>query len=205
MGLDPGYMPFEMTDKKGNIVGFDVDLAKEMAKAMGVKLKIVNTDYDGIIPALMTDKIDIIGTIDRTGTIISFKPDDTVFTVTQYKYDILANRLRELAFLNAGIYLTLTDKRKKKEDGSFKSEVFHSNEGLKEFVRYIDKSKESMIHDVIHIVTEKQGIPVEVAMTYNTSYNESVFSYVNDINTIEGKTHLSGFRRSLTRKSISIY
>ena len=139
------------------------------------------------------------GTIDRTGTIISFKPDDTVFTVTQYKYDILANRLRELAFLNAGIYLTLTDKREKKEDGSFKSEVFHSNEGLKEFVRYIDKSKESMIHDVIHIVTEKQGIPVEVAMTYNTSYNESVFSYVNDINTIEGGTHLSGFRRGLTR------
>ena len=139
------------------------------------------------------------GMIDRTGTIISFKPDDTVFTVTQYKYDILANRLRELAFLNAGIYLTLTDKREKKEDGSFKSEVFHSNEGLKEFVRYIDKSKESMIHDVIHIVTEKQGIPVEVAMTYNTSYNESVFSYVNDINTIEGGTHLSGFRRGLTR------
>ena len=139
------------------------------------------------------------GTIYRTGTIISFKPDDTVFTVTQYKYDILANRLRELAFLNAGIYLTLTDKREKKEDGSFKSEVFHSNEGLKEFVRYIDKSKESMIHDVIHIVTEKQGIPVEVAMTYNTSYNESVFSYVNDINTIEGGTHLSGFRRGLTR------
>ncbi|MGP1420486.1 MAG: DNA topoisomerase (ATP-hydrolyzing) subunit B [Tannerella sp.] len=139
------------------------------------------------------------GAIDRTGTIISFKPDDTVFTITEYKYDILANRLRELAFLNAGIYLTLTDKREKKEDGTFKSEVFHSNEGLKEFVRYIDKSKESMIHDVIHIVTEKQGIPVEVAMTYNTSYNESVFSYVNDINTIEGGTHLSGFRRGLTR------
>ena len=107
--------------------------------------------------------------------------------------------MRELAFLNAGIYLTLTDKREKKEDGSFKSEVFHSNEGLKEFVRYIDKSKESMSHDVIHIGTEKQGIPVEVAMTYNTSYNESVFSYVNDINTIEGGTHLSGFRRGLTR------
>lgn len=139
------------------------------------------------------------GAIDRTGTIISFKPDDTVFTITEYKYDILANRLRELAFLNAGIYLTLTDKREKKEDGTFKSEVFHSDEGLKEFVRYIDKSKESMIHDVIHIVTEKQGIPVEVAMTYNTSYNESVFSYVNDINTIEGGTHLSGFRRGLTR------
>lgn len=139
------------------------------------------------------------GTVDRTGTMISFKPDPSIFTVLEYKYDILANRLRELAFLNAGIYLTLTDKREMKDDGTYKSEVFYSHEGLKEFVRYIDKSKESMIHDVIHIITEKQGIPVEVAMTYNTSYNESVFSYVNDINTIEGGTHLSGFRRGLTR------
>lgn len=107
--------------------------------------------------------------------------------------------MRELAFLNAGITLRLTDKRVLKEDGSFKSEVFHSDEGLKEFVRYIDRSKEKLIPDVIHIVTEKQGIPVEVALTYNTSYNESVFSYVNDINTIEGGTHLAGFRRGLTR------
>ena len=107
--------------------------------------------------------------------------------------------LRELAFLNAGITLTLTDKRVQKEDGTYKSEIFHSVEGLKEFVRYIDRSKEKLIQDVIHIVTEKQGIPVEVAMTYNTSYNESVFSYVNDINTIEGGTHLAGFRRGLTR------
>ena len=98
-----------------------------------------------------------------------------------------------------GITLRLTDKRVLKEDGSFKSEVFHSDEGLKEFVRYIDRSKEKLIPDVIHIVTEKQGIPVEVALTYNTSYNESVFSYVNDINTIEGGTHLAGFRRGLTR------
>ena len=105
----------------------------------------------------------------------------------------------ELAFLNAGISLTLTDKRVIKEDGSFKSELFRSEEGLKEFVRYVDRSKESLIPDVIHIVTEKQGIPVEVAMTYNTSFNESVFSYVNDINTIEGGTHLAGFRRGLTR------
>ena len=140
-----------------------------------------------------------VGTSDRTGTTITFKPDNTVFTVTEYKYDILANRMRELAFLNAGIYLTLTDKRVVREDGTYKSEVFHSNEGLKEFVRYIDRAKEALVSDVIHIVTEKQGIPVEVAMTYNTSYNESVFSYVNDINTIEGGTHLAGFRRGLTR------
>ena len=143
--------------------------------------------------------IRITGDSDRTGTTIEFKPDASIFTVTEYKYDILANRLRELAFLNAGIRLTLTDRREVKPDGTYKSEVFYSHEGLKEFVRYIDKSKEALIHDVIHIVTEKQGIPVEVAMTYNTSYNESVFSYVNDINTIEGGTHLSGFRRGLTR------
>ncbi|MDR2918931.1 MAG: DNA topoisomerase (ATP-hydrolyzing) subunit B [Tannerella sp.] len=140
-----------------------------------------------------------VGTSERTGTTISFKPDDTIFTVTEYKYDILANRLRELAFLNAGVRLILTDKREKKEDGTYKSELFYSEEGLKEFVAYIDRNKEALISDVIHITTEKQGIPVEVAMTYNTSYNESVFSYVNDINTIEGGTHLSGFRRGLTR------
>ena len=143
--------------------------------------------------------VQVIDNTDKTGTKISFKPDGSIFTVTEYKYDILATRLRELAFLNAGITLRLTDKRVQKEDGSFKSEVFHSDEGLKEFVRYIDRSKEKLIPDVIHIVTEKQGIPVEVALTYNTSYNESVFSYVNDINTIEGGTHLAGFRRGLTR------
>ena len=143
--------------------------------------------------------VQVIDNTDKTGTTISFKPDGSIFTVTEYKYDILATRLRELAFLNAGITLRLTDKRVQKEDGSFKSEVFHSDEGLKEFVRYIDRSKKKLIPDVIHIVTEKQGIPVEVALTYNTSYNESVFSYVNDINTIEGGTHLAGFRRGLTR------
>ena len=143
--------------------------------------------------------VQVIDNTDKTGTTISFKPDGSIFTVTEYKYDILATRLRELAFLNAGITLRLTDKRVLKEDGSFKSEIFHSDEGLKEFVRYIDRSKEKLIPDVIHIGTEKQGIPVEVALTYNTSYNESVFSYVNDINTIEGGTHLAGFRRGLTR------
>ena len=143
--------------------------------------------------------VEVVGTADTTGTTISFKPDGSIFTVLEYKYEILATRLRELAFLNAGISLTLTDKRVIKEDGSFKSELFRSEEGLKECVRYVDRSKESLIPDVIHIVTEKQGIPVEVAMTYNTSFNESVFSYVNDINTIEGGTHLAGFRRGLTR------
>jgi DNA gyrase subunit B len=140
-----------------------------------------------------------VGTSDTTGTTITFQPDASIFTVTTYKYEILANRMRELAFLNAGIYLTLTDRRTVHEEGAYRKEIFHSDEGLKEFVRYVDRAKEPLINDVIHIVTEKQGIPVEVAMTYNTSYNESVFSYVNDINTIEGGTHLSGFRRGLTR------
>ncbi len=143
--------------------------------------------------------IEVIGETDVTGTTVLFKPDASIFSVTEYKYEILATRLRELAFLNAGITLSLTDKRVVKEDGNYKSEIFRSEEGLKEFVRYIDRSKEQLIPDVIHIVTEKQGIPVEVAMTYNTSFNESVFSYVNDINTIEGGTHLAGFRRGLTR------
>ena len=141
----------------------------------------------------------VTGESDVTGTPISFKPDNSIFIVTEYRYEILATRLRELSFLNAGVTLTLTDRREKKEDGTFKSEIFLSQDGLKEFVRYIDRSKEKLIADIIHIVTEKQGIPVEVAMTYNTSYNESVYSYVNDINTIEGGTHLAGFRRGLTR------
>jgi len=144
-------------------------------------------------------EIRVTGTSNRTGTTISFIPDSSIFIVTEFKYDIIANRLRELAFLNAGIQLTLTDQRMKKEDGTCKIEHFYSENGLKEFVRYIDRSKESLINDVIHIVTEKQNTPVEVAMTYNTSYNESVFSYVNDIHTIEGGTHLAGFRRGLTR------
>ncbi len=143
--------------------------------------------------------IEVTGESTQTGTRITFKPDASIFAVTEYKYEILARRLRELAFLNAGIELRLTDERVKNEDGTYKTELFLSEEGLKEFVRYVDRAKEKLIGDVIHIVTEKQGIPVEVAMTYNTSYNENVYSYVNDINTIEGGTHLSGFRRGLTR------
>ena len=140
-----------------------------------------------------------VGTTDVSGTIITFKPDDTIFTVLEYRYDILSTRLRELAFLNSGITLNITDKRVVKEDGSFKSESFYSEKGLEEFVKYIDRSKESLIDDAIHIVTEKNGVPVEIAMTYNTSYNENVFTYVNNINTIEGGTHLTGFRRGLSR------
>ncbi|MGL5546068.1 MAG: DNA topoisomerase (ATP-hydrolyzing) subunit B [Tannerellaceae bacterium] len=143
--------------------------------------------------------VEVIGETTVTGTTVTFRPDASIFTVTEYKYDILAGRLRELAYLNAGIKLTLTDKRVVKEDGSFKTETFFSEQGLQEFVRFIDATKDPLIDNVIHITTEKQGIPVEVAMTYNTSYNENVYSYVNNINTIEGGTHLAGFRRGLTR------
>ena len=140
-----------------------------------------------------------IGTSITNGTLVTFMPDNSIFIESVYKWDILANRLRELSFLNAGITLTLTDKRNLNEDGTFRSEVFHSDEGLKEFVEYIDEAREPLIDNVIHISTEKNGTPVEIAMTYNTSYNENIHSYVNNINTIEGGTHLAGFRRGLTR------
>ena len=143
--------------------------------------------------------VEIIGETEETGTTIIFRPDDSIFTVTVYDYNILANRLRDLAYLNAGITLSLTDKRTTNDAGEDRKEVFYSKEGLKEFVRYIDSNKEHLIDDVIHIATERQGVPVEVAMTYNTTYNENVYSYVNNINTIEGGTHLTGFRRGLTR------
>ncbi|MCI9284294.1 MAG: DNA gyrase subunit B, partial [Muribaculaceae bacterium] len=145
-----------------------------------------------------TSELKVVGDSDETGTTITFKPDDTIFTVTEYDYNTLAVRLRDLAFLNAGITLTLTDMRNVDENGTPRQEVFYSKEGLREFVEYIDSNKESLINDVIHLNTEKQGIPVEVALTYNTTFNENVHSFVNNINTIEGGTHLSGFRRGLT-------
>jgi DNA gyrase subunit B len=140
-----------------------------------------------------------IGISDKTGTIITFKPDDTIFLTTVYKYEILAARLRELAYLNAGIRLNLTDRREIIEDNGFKFESFYSEEGLKEFVEYLDNSREKLVDDTICINTEKNGTPVEIALHYNTSFTENIHSYVNNINTIEGGTHLTGFRRGLTR------
>ncbi len=145
-----------------------------------------------------TTELQVKGESYNTGTSITFLPDNKIFTVTIYDYNTLANRLRDLAFLNAGITLTLTDKREVNEEGEARSETFYSREGLREFVQYIDSNKESLIDDVIHLNTERQGIPVEVALTYNTTYNENVYSFVNNINTIEGGTHLTGFRRGLT-------
>ena len=151
------------------------------------------------------------GTTDRTGTIVTFYPDKTIFSSTEFHYDILSSRLRELSFLNKGIRLSIIDKRDVEENGNgdtegvsdgeihYRNESFYSEEGLKEFVRFLDVTRESIIDDVIYIETEKNEVPVEIALQYNTSFSENVHSYVNNINTIEGGTHLSGFRRGLTR------
>ena len=140
-----------------------------------------------------------VGDTDKTGTIVTFKPDPQIFQQTlEYNYDTLASRMRELAYLNKGITVHLVDKRHKKEDGSFEGETFHSEEGLSEFVRFLDGNREPLMKDVISFEGEKNGVPVEVAMVYNTSYAENLHSYVNNINTHEGGTHLSGFRRGLT-------
>src|SRR6056300_375910 len=140
-----------------------------------------------------------IGEADKRGTIVTFKPDSTIFTQTlEYSYDTLASRLRELAYLNKGITIHLVDRRATKEDGEFEGETFHSEEGLKEFIKYLDGNREPLMKNVISFEGEKNGVPVEVAMIYNTSYSENLHSYVNNINTHEGGTHLSGFRRGLT-------
>ncbi|WP_297100303.1 DNA topoisomerase (ATP-hydrolyzing) subunit B [uncultured Draconibacterium sp.] len=143
--------------------------------------------------------VQIVGETDKTGTYVTFVPDSTIFLTTEYKYEILAARLRELAFLNAGIRLRIIDERVVEEDGSFKSEEYFSEAGLKEFVEYLDTTREKLIEEVVHITTEKNDIPVEIALQYNTSFSENIHSYVNNINTIEGGTHLTGFRRGLTR------
>jgi DNA gyrase subunit B len=184
----------------GGLHGVGVSCVNALSTLMHVEVsrngKLYMQEYERGIPKFSVKEI---GTSETTGTSVTFQPDETIFSEVTYKYDILASRLRELAYLNAGITLTLTDKRVKNEDGTFKSEVFHSTEGLKEFVLYIDEAREKLIENVIHINTEKNGTPVEIAMTYNTSYNENIHSYVNNINTIEGGTHLAGFRRGLTR------
>ncbi|WP_375325178.1 DNA topoisomerase (ATP-hydrolyzing) subunit B [Flagellimonas sp. GZD32] len=140
-----------------------------------------------------------VGDSDETGTVVTFVPDNSIFTqTTEYNYETLSNRMRELAYLNKGITITLTDKRNKDEKGEFISETFHSEEGLKEFIKFLDGNREPLIQSVISMEGEKNGIPVEVAMVYNTGYTENLHSYVNNINTHEGGTHLSGFRRGLT-------
>ncbi len=156
--------------------------------------------------------ITIAGETDKTGTIITFVPDDTIFITTDFNFEILASRLRELAYLNKGIYLSITDKREREDNGNgngngdnnsgtgqFRCEKFFSETGLKEFVQYLDETREKLTENIIYIDTEKGDMPVELALQYNTSFSENVHSYVNNINTIEGGTHLAGFRRGLTR------
>ena len=143
--------------------------------------------------------VKVIGDSDKRGTTQYFEPDTTIFTASEYNYDTLASRMRELSFLNKGISITLTDERKTKEDGTFESETFHSLGGLKEFVEYLDANREKLSEEVIYMEGERNGMPVEVAMQYNTSFSENLHSYVNNINTHEGGTHVAGFRRGLTR------
>ncbi len=160
--------------------------------------KIYRQTYSKGVP---TSQMEIIGDTEDRGTIITFLPDNSIFTLTtEYKYDTLANRLRELAFLNKGIHLSLTDLRQKDEEGNPLREQFYSKDGLQEFVKYLDATRgEALTEEVIYIDTEYNGVPVEVAMQYNNSFSENVHSYVNNINTIEGGTHLTGFRMALTR------
>ena len=143
--------------------------------------------------------VKIVGDTDKTGTRQQFWPDSSIFTTTEYKYDIIARRMRVLAYLNAGITITLTDLRPDEEGNLKQPEVFHAKDGLKEFVRYVDRHRTHLFDDVIYLKTEKQGTPIEVAVMYNTDYSENIHSYVNNINTIEGGTHLMGFRAALTR------
>lgn len=140
-----------------------------------------------------------VGVSDTTGTEVTFKPDLSIFNVGEYNYDTLATRMRELTYLNKGIRITLTDRRSKDENDAYRSELFYSEGGLREFVEYLDMNREKLLEQVICIEGEKNGIPIEVAMTYNTSFNENLHAYVNNINTHEGGTHLAGFRRGLTR------
>ncbi|AZA80064.1 DNA topoisomerase (ATP-hydrolyzing) subunit B [Chryseobacterium sp. G0186] len=193
---------------------FDKDSYKVSGGLHGVGVSCVNALSNEMVTTVYRDgniyqqiyskgkaqtEVEEIGHSERRGTKQFFQPDDTIFTELVYNYDTLATRLRELSYLNRGITITLTDEREKLEDGSFKSEVFHSEGGLKEFVAYIDGNRESIMEHVIFMEGERDDIPVEVAMRYNTSFNENLHSYVNNINTHEGGTHLAGFRRALTR------
>lgn len=193
---------------------FDKDSYKVSGGLHGVGVSCVNALSNQMVTTVYRDgniyqqiyskgkaqtEVEEIGHSENRGTKQFFQPDDTIFSELVYNYDTLATRLRELSYLNKGITITLTDEREKLEDGTFKTEIFHSEGGLKEFVAYIDGNRESIMEHVIFMEGERDDIPVEVAMRYNTSFNENLHSYVNNINTHEGGTHLAGFRRALTR------
>ena len=184
----------------GGLHGVGVSCVNALSKHLKVEVhregKTFQQEYERGVP--MYD-VKETGVSDKTGTIVTFKPDDTIFIVSEYNYSTLASRIRELSFLNKGITLTLTDLREKDEAGNSTTETFFSEGGLKEFVRYIDATRDRLLDDVIYMEGERNGIPIEIAMQYNTSYAENVHSYVNNINTHEGGTHLVGFRKALTR------
>ena len=184
----------------GGLHGVGVSCVNALSTNLDVKVfrdgKIFQQEYSIGVP-----KYDVkeIGSTAETGTHVTFQPDPNIFEDTVYHFDILVARLRELAFLNKGIHLSITDKRRKDDSGAYIKESFFSEGGLKEFVTFLDSTRDSIMDGVIHIDGEKDGVPVEVAMVYNNSYTENIHSYVNNINTHEGGTHLSGFRRGLTR------
>ncbi len=171
-------------------------LSTKMVATIYREGKIFRQEYERGKPL---EDVKVVGETDKTGTEIHFIPDDTIFTATTYSFDILAARMRELAFLNKGIHLTLTDERQTDEEGAPLKQVFYSENGLVDFIEYLDENREALIPEVISMEGIKNGIPIEVAMKYNTSFTENIHSYVNNINTHEGGTHLSGFRRALTR------
>ncbi len=193
---------------------FDKDSYKVSGGLHGVGVSVVNALSDNLKATVFRDgkiweqeyqrgktlyPVKSVGESEETGTVVTFHPDEEIFTQTiEYSYETLANRMRELAYLNKGITITITDLRQKDDDGEFVKETFHSEEGLKEFIRFLDSNREPLIQSVISMEGEKNDIPVEVAMIYNNSYTENLHSYVNNINTHEGGTHLSGFRRGLT-------
>ena len=184
----------------GGLHGVGVSCVNALSKHMMSQVfrngHIYQQEYEKGMPLY---DVKIVGDTDKTGTRQQFWPDGTIFTTTEYKYDIIARRMRELAYLNAGITLTLTDLRPDEEGNLRQPEVFHAKEGLKEFVRYVDRHRTSIIGDPICLKTEKDGVPIEVALLYNSDYSENIHSYVNNINTIEGGTHLTGFRIALAR------
>ena len=184
----------------GGLHGVGVSCVNALSVALRVTVhrdgKVFEQEYSRGIPKYTVKET---GTAEDTGTRVHFKPDDEIFTVLEYQYEKVASRLRELSYLNAGITIHLKDKREKDNEGNFPCETFHSEGGLTEFVSYLDQTREKLIETPIYMEGEKSGVPVQVAMSYNTSYSENVVSYVNNINTIEGGTHVSGFRRALTR------
>ena len=171
-------------------------LSKQMMSQVFREGKIYQQEYEKGKPLY---PVKVVGETEKTGTRQQFWPDGTIFTTTVFQWDVVARRMRELAYLNAGIKITLIDLRPDPETGKTRTEIFHAKDGLKEYVRYVDRHRQHLFNDVIYLKSEKQGVPIEVAIMYNTDYTENIHSYVNNINTIEGGTHLQGFRTALTR------